>query len=205
MVELTMNGILDIVTANFSLADAQSTLVPLLTFVAGMAVYCIFVFRVYSFLGRRDIFALDLEKYVGERWEAFKKFGESVRYVIKYALIFPVFTFSWFLMFTALIVFLSKTESIETVLLMAMALVATIRISAYHAQELSLDIGKIIPFALLAIFLVDISYFSLESSLQALLSIPLFWKTIVYYLAFTIVLEFVLRVVHTLTRKASGE
>jgi len=51
-----------------------------------------------------------------------------------------------------------------------------------------------LPFALLGVFLVDISYFSWQSSLELVRQVPNFWKEIIYYLVFLIALEFVLRI-----------
>jgi hypothetical protein len=195
------------IAQGFSLAEAQTILLPLISFIIGIVIYSIFIFKFYRFIGRRDIFAVDLDKYVGERWETFKKFGAGLAYAIKYLFIFPIFTFGWFVVFSVLLTFLIRTQLIDTTLLIAMALVASVRITSYYAEDLSLDLAKIIPFALLAVFLIDISTFSLDIAVRALTTLPLFWKTIVYYLAFTVVLEFLLRIVYTITvgNKEKGE
>jgi len=75
-----------------------------------------------------------------------------------------------------------------------MALVASVRVAAYYKEELSVDLAKMLPFALLGVFLVDISFFSVEHSKSILFSIPQYSETILYYLIFTIVLEFLLRI-----------
>ena len=49
--------------ANLNVALASTTLEPLACFIAGVAVYAIFVFNIYRFMGRRDIFDLNLKKY----------------------------------------------------------------------------------------------------------------------------------------------
>ena len=53
----------DFFVANFNTADATQLLRPLISFVLGMAVYAIFIFKFYKFLGRKDIFSLNLTKY----------------------------------------------------------------------------------------------------------------------------------------------
>ena len=53
--------------------------------------------------------------------------------------------------------------------------------------------AKILPFALLGIFLIDLSYFSLTTSLRSVIQVIYTWQTIVYYLGFVILLEFSLR------------
>jgi hypothetical protein len=51
-----------------------------------------------------------------------------------------------------------------------------------------------LPFALLGVFLIDISYFSVPASMQTLQQTPAQVENILYYLFFIIGLEFVLRV-----------
>ena len=54
------------------------------------------------------------------------------------------------------------------------------------------------PFALLGVFLVDMSSFSLDNSLETLKQLLGLWREIAYYLGFVIALELVLRVFHPL-------
>jgi len=56
-------------------------------------------------------------------------------------------------------------------------------------------LAKMLPFALLGVFLIDISFFTFETIPATLLSIPSYYNVILYYLIFTILVEFVLRVV----------
>ena len=90
--------------------------------------------------------------------------------------------------------FLARGQTIDEILLISMAVLSAIRITAYYNEDLSRDLSKILPFAMLGVFLIDISYFSLSTSLDGLLGALLSWKTIVYYLGFMIGLEFVMRI-----------
>jgi len=49
--------------ANLNVALATTTLEPLTYFIVGVAIHAIFVSNIYRFMGRRDIFELNLEKY----------------------------------------------------------------------------------------------------------------------------------------------
>ena len=75
-----------------------------------------------------------------------------------------------------------------------MAVLSAIRITAYYNEDLSRDLSKILPFALLAVFLIDLSYFSFSASIDALLLALLSWEIIIYYLGFVIALEFIMRI-----------
>ena len=74
-----------------------------------------------------------------------------------------------------------------------MATVSAIRATAYYNEDLSRDLAKILPFAVMAVFLIDASFFSLSDSLDTLNEASDYNEHILYYLMFLIALEFVLR------------
>ncbi|MDA1220350.1 MAG: hypothetical protein O2909_13130, partial [Chloroflexi bacterium] len=98
------------------------------------------------------------------------------------------------LILTVLLTFLAKNRSVDSILLVAMSVLAAIRITAYYDEDLSRDLSKMLPFALLGVFLIDISYFSVPASMEALQQISGQLENIIYYLFFIIGLEFLLRV-----------
>ena len=178
-----------------SVKEAIQVAKPLVAFVIGMVVYAVFIFKFYRFIATRDIFKLNLAEYSRSRWEDVKEAIVFLFYILEHIIIFPLLTFIWFIFFSALLIFLSENQSVNTLFLFSMAIVATTRISAYYNEELARDIAKTLPLTLLGIFLVTgLSYFSPESALLAIKSILLMWKTIVYYLFFIVSLEIVLRI-----------
>ena len=180
---------------SLSLTAATTALAPLFLFIIAMAIYAIFVYNFYRFVAKRDIFKLHLHKHS----ESFKGFLEDVfhvvLYILEYLIIFPVFTFFWFIILTIIIMFLSQ-QDIANVLLVAMALVGAVRITAYYSEGLSKDLAKMLPFALLGVFLLDISNFSFQDSFAMLTQLPGMWQTILYYFLFVVALEFVLRIIY---------
>jgi len=191
--------------SGFSISEAYLVLKPLVLFVAGMVIYSIFIFKLYRFVARREIFKLNLQKYSESGLGWLKKLLSAVFYVIEYILLFPVFTFFWFIIFSVLLSFLAREQIVQNVLLVSIALVSSIRVAAYYNEDLSKDLAKMLPFALLGIFLVDISYFSFGNSLEIIKQIPSFWKIMVYYLIFAIILEFILRMSHGIFRFTEPE
>ena len=173
---------------------------PLLLFVLGMVVYSVFIFKFYRFVAKRDIFELNLKQYSKSSDSIIQKIWGSILYVIEYILLFPIFTFFWYGMIAIFLVFLSREQSVQNVLLVSIALVGAIRITAYYNEDLSKDLAKMLPFALLGIFLVDISFFSFSTSISLVMEIPSFWSIILHYLVFVIALEFVLRIGHGIYR-----
>ena len=177
-----------------NLAEALVVLKPLAFFVFGMAIYAIFIFNFYRFVGRRDLVELKLERYEQSKMRALRMTFHFFSYVGKYLILFPLVAFAWFVILTTLLSFLAKQQSIDGILMVAMAVLSAIRITSYYNEDLSRDLSKILPFALLGVFLIDLSYFSLASSLNALSQAFLSWEIIVYYVGFVIALEFVMRI-----------
>ena len=182
---------------NFSIQEAQAITIPLILFVFGIFIYSWFIFKFYRFLAKRDIFKFDLRKYSESSFGALKVLLNGIFYIIEYLLILPLVTFFWFIILSGILIFLSKTN-LENVLLIAMALVGSVRIAAYYNEELSKDLAKMLPFALLGIFLIDVSFFSFQTSLDTLWMLPTMWKQMAYYLVFIILLEFILRILYAI-------
>ncbi|MBN2567770.1 hypothetical protein JXB02_06840 [Candidatus Woesearchaeota archaeon] len=187
-----MLNLTNVTIAELTLEEAQAAGQPLLLFIAGIVVYALFVFHFYRFLARKDIFRLNLSQYS----EGFLGFlgvvGKFILHFIEYILIFPLFVFFWFVVVAGILVFLAKNPIADT-LLISMALVASVRITAYYSEDLSRDLAKMFPFALLGVFLVDMSFFSFDQSIALLQQVPQLSMTLLYYFLFIIGLEFVLR------------
>jgi len=194
--KVVLDYILGLFEGTFSVKEAIQVAKPLVIFVIGMVIYSIFIFKFYKFIAKRDIFKLNLAEYSRSKWEDVKEGIVFLFYILEHIIIFPLLTFIWFIFFSMLLIFMSENQSTSVLFLFSMAVVATIRISAYYNEELAREIAKTLPLTLLGIFLVTgLSYFSPESALLAIKSIPLMWKTIVYYLFFIVLLEIILRVV----------
>lgn len=180
---------------SLNLDQAITVLTPLLLFVIGMVVYAVFVFKFYKFIAQKDIFKLNLHEHNRAEHEGLRMFIAIVFYVLEYLLFFPILAFTWFGILTVLLVFLVSDPTLELVLLLSMAVVAAVRVTAYYKQELSEEVSKTLPLALLAVFLIDLSSFSAAASWQVLWEIPSHWEVLIYYLGFIMVLELGLRIV----------
>ena len=179
-----ISEILQGATNSFSLNEGLQLYQPLIIFVFGMMVYSVFIFKFYRFVARRDIFKdVSKGKNEGERKGSSKFFG-YLAYIFKHVFVLPILIFFWFLVLTVILAFLSRQEGAQIVLLISIALIATIRVMSYYNEDLSKDLAKMLPFALLGIFLVDISFFSAEASINAIKEIPALWHILIYYLLF---------------------
>lgn len=183
-----------------SVGEAARLLWPVGAYVLGMAVYAIFIFKFYRFIAGRDIFTLDFSKNDNVAFPVVWDIIFLIWYVARYILLFPAFAMFWFAVLTLMLAFLSENRDLSEILLIALATVSTIRISAYYNEDLSRDLAKILPFAVLAIFLIDTSFFDVDASVAVLQQANEQRETIFYYLMFVIGLELVLRVIYGLFR-----
>ena len=186
----------DIFPNGLDIRDAYDLLRPVVVYILGMTVYAVFVFKFYRFVASRDMFQLNLAQHEKSRHRWIKAFLDFTLYIVEYIILFPVFAFFWFAVLTAILTFLSKGNSFSDILLMALATVSAIRVTAYYNEDLSKDLAKILPFAVLAIFLIDASFFTISESLDVLKEAEGYSAKILYYLVFLIALEFALRIVY---------
>lgn len=182
----------------FDLMHAYETLGPLALIIGAITVYGIFVFNFYRFLARKDIITLDLQKHNQAKRPALRKTISVIFYVFTCLMLYPVFVFFWFAVMAFLLYLLSRNQSIEVVMLVAMGVVGAIRISSYYKEALATDISKILPFALLGIMLIDNSLIKVVESTESVRQAALQWEIVVsliYYLAFVVSLELLLRMI----------
>ena len=188
----------DLFNMGLSLDEALELLSDVAVYVLGMTVYAVFVFRFYRFLASQDMFALDMSRYEQSSMKFVRKCLQVFFYIVKYIIVFPVFAFFWFGVLTVILAFLSKGQSFSETLLVALATVSAIRVTAYYNEDLSRDLAKILPFAVLAVFLIDASFFSIGESLDILREAEKYTENIVYYLGFLVLLEFTLRIINAI-------
>ena len=177
------------------LMGAYTALRPLALFAVGVTVYGVFVFHFYRLLARKDILDLNLSKHNEARHPVLRKTFALVFYMFKSLLVFPLFVFFWFLVMAGLLFLMGRNQSMDSVMLAAMGVVAAIRICSYYNTALSTDIAKILPFALLGIVLIDNSLIRIPDPTDSLQLAALELETMVYYLGGVVAMEFVLRIV----------
>jgi len=184
---------------------AYSILKPLIIFIFGLAIYSVVMYNLYRFVAKRDIFELNLRQYNTFQHQTVFKFFAVLLYMVEYLLFFPLFLVAWFIIFSAVIISITKNTDAQTVFLISMSLISSIRILSYYKQPLAKEISKLIPFALLAMFLIDISVFSLDNALLLIKQIPSILNLITYYIVFVILLEFILRISYTIKKAIQGD
>ena len=172
---------------------AYDVLRPLGLFVASIVIYGVFVFHFYRFLARKDIFRLDLSKYNESGHPVLRKTISVIFYLLRSAVMFPLFVSFWFIVLTGLLLLMGRSQSVDSIMLGAMGVVATIRVCAYYNEALATDIAKILPFALLGIMLIDNSLVRIPDPAESIQDAAMRIETVTYYLMAVVALEFLLR------------
>ena len=179
---------------SIDLIEASNVLGPLALVIVSIAVYGIFVFHFYRFVARKDMFSLNLQKHNQARRPFLRKTISVVFYTFKFLLLYPIFVFIWFAVIAGLLYLMSRNQSIDNVMLAAMGVVGAIRVCSYYNGALSVDISKILPFALLGIMLIDNSIIQIPNSTEGVREAALRLDTVIYYLVAVVALELVLRI-----------
>lgn len=188
-------GIDGIFPNGLALADALELLWPLLAVVLSMTAYAVFVFNFYRFVAARDMFKFNLSGSDAERGSVIGSLTHLVWYVVRYVILFPAFAFFWFAVLTLVLAFLSKDRSPDTILLISLATVSAIRVTAYYNEDLARDLAKMLPLAVLSFFIISANSLDAIGSLTALRELDEQLTTIFYYLLFLVALEFSLRLI----------
>lgn len=178
---------------DLSVSGALGVILPLLGFALGIAIYAVFVFRLYRFVSRRDIFRLHLRRYNQAKHARLRAFVDRLLYVAEYLFVLPILVVFWFAIFSVLLVLLSS-QTPQLIALVSVAIIAAIRMCAYYSEDLSADLAKMLPLAFLGIFLLNIKAFDFGEILTIWPTAVSMAGTLFYYLVFLVLIEWILRI-----------
>ncbi len=184
------NEIMQNVPADFKIIP------PLVLLGVTIAVYSIFVWFLYRALAKKDILEINLAKYNKFKHSALIKIFATIFYIIKFIIIMPLIILFLFVFFTIILIVLAKEYSVPTIMLISAAIISAIRMTAYFNEDLSKDLAKMFPFTLLGIAILTPGFFNLETTIARFSEIPLLFNSLIYYYAFIVVLEIILRVLY---------
>ncbi|MFB5609420.1 MAG: hypothetical protein ACE5Q5_04265 [Nitrosarchaeum sp.] len=206
----------DIQTPNFLKLDylnelvqniaANSSIYDLIGFAIGMVLYGIFVYHFYKFLSKRDMFSINLEQRLSSK--KFSSSGKSssvanriIAFIAMNFFIFPFVAFLWFVGYSSIMFLLVHQLPTATIFLVSSALIIAVRISAYYREDLSKDLAKLLPFALLGIFLYNPQFYAFDQIIIRLKEIPSFIFQITAFIAVSMFLEIVLSILYLIKIK----
>jgi len=172
--------------ANFSLEEILSgnfsAFTAILYLAISIAIYSIIIYHFYRYVARRDCFKPSKRKH-----------SKAIGFM-KYFFLFPFVVMIFFLGFSMMLLFLAKDIGPYTVLSTAFAIILAIRICSYYTEDLSRDVAKMLPFALLGVFLVSPSYFEFSDIESKITQLPELINIATIYLLFLIIVEWILRI-----------
>lgn len=163
----------------------------LILYTIGIAVYAVFIWHFYKYVSRRDVF----------KWDS-DRFGNAFFYFVKYLIAYPVLVFVWFGIFATFIFVLGDLTNVNA-LLTAFAIVIAIRITAYYNEEISNDLGKLLPLAMLGVFILQPNFIRFEGLTDRFFELGLFAFDILKFTAVAVAAEWFLRIVWSIKRKIS--
>jgi hypothetical protein len=185
-----------------SIPEDYKFLIDLSVYILFITLYAVFIWKFYKFISARDFLGLDLNKYNKSKHPPFSRLFAFVFYIIEYLFILPFLVLSWFAMFSLFLLVLNKASEIDIqqLLLISAAIVTSIRITAYINENLSREIGKIFPFTILVMFILEPNFFNMESLFNGIFRIPDYSGDIFILIIFIICVEFILRIFFSLNQ-----
>jgi len=183
------------------LVDFGRETYPTLMAIIAIAVYSGFVFMFYRILAKKDLLTLDLSKYADDFGGKVKKYLRSVLFVLQYIVVVPVLIAFWTLVLAVILTLLSdSSDDHARNALIATSVVGAVRILAYWTEDLSRDVAKMLPFAVLGVYLVSSTSVQWSAFQELLESLPELAKSFFSSLVLLAILETLLRIVSTLSR-----
>lgn len=167
--------------------------VNLFLLVLVVVLYAIFVWKFYRFISKKNILELNLNQYNKFERPAVIKMMAGIFYFLEYIIILPFLIFFWFSIFTIFLILLTDGLDIQTILVISAVIIGAVRMTAYYKDDVSKEVAKLLPYTLLAVSMTRADFFNFERILGNITQIPAFYHHIIYYLAFIIILEIVLR------------
>ncbi|MFT4309216.1 MAG: hypothetical protein ACMXYL_01895 [Candidatus Woesearchaeota archaeon] len=171
---------------------------PLAGYVAAIVVFALFIFSFYRFFAKRNMFELNLTQYITSKHPFLSSLYHILLYLLEYAIIFPIITFGWFLLISLSIGIVSEGTDPSTIFFVAIAIAGAVRMCSYYSEQLSQELAKTLPLALLGIFLVQGDLTSYTGSLDIIRELPSHASVLLYYFVFVILLEFTIRITHAI-------
>ena len=182
------------------LVDFGRETYPTLMAIIAIAVYSGFVFMFYRILAKKALLTLDLSKSADDFGGKVKKYLRSMLFVVQYIVVVPILIAFWTLVLAVILTLLSDSSDHTRNALIATSVVGAVRILAYWTEDLSRDVAKMLPFAVLGVYLVSSTSVQWSEFRELLESLPELAKSFFSSLVLLAILETLLRIVTTLKR-----
>ncbi len=190
-----------------SIPAEYKILVSLFLYTFFIVIYAVFIWKFYKFLASREVIELNLKQYNNSKRPALEKIFAVMLYTVEYMIILPFLVLFWFAILSLFLLVLSESGDASQILMIAAAIIVSTRVTAYISEDLSKDIAKILPFTVLAMFILNPNFFNLEGLFEKIIQIPEIFNHILMFVVFIFIIEFVLRGLYSIVElfQSSGD
>ncbi len=165
----------------------------------GILLFSYFIWKSSSILSKREVF-LSKGKYTTEGIEISSRRRKST-YLVKYLVIFPLIVYGWVVVCFFFMYALNTSLSFGTLILIMVGIISASRIAAHWNEKLAEDIMKFLPFNLLFTLLIN-PVLDTNKILSSVEHFPIVLLELTIFIAFTGILEGILKLSHFLISKS---
>ena len=137
--------------------SADGTGTAFFAFIAGIAIYALFVWYFYRFLSKRNALITFFRSY--SKQENPSKITK-LTYVIIYIVLFPIIIFVWFTFLAFFIYIIAEGMPLYIAIFISMTIIAVVRILSYYREDAAKEVAKMIPYAILSFLLTSVAVYS---------------------------------------------
>jgi len=187
-----------------SFFTADGTGVAFFTFIAGIAIYSLFVWYFYRFISKRAAITEIIRRF--SKKENRTRTTRIIEAII-YFILFPIIIFVWFSFLAFFIFIIAEAMPFYIAIFVSMTIIAVVRILSYYKEDAAKEVAKMIPYAILSFLLTSVAIYANPNFFQdkELIAIPntflVNMEEILTAVFFVTVIEFTFRVLWGIKRR----
>lgn len=171
---------------------------PTFAAIIGIVLYSTFVFKFYRFLAKKDLIDADFSQYSQGFTGFMKRLIDGLLLIVQNILFAPFLISFWVLILAVILTLLSGGDDLYWNVLVATSVVGSVRVISYFSEDLARDVAKMLPFAVLGVFLVDSGSFNWDAVSILWGQLDEFAISFASSMALVVLLETALRILSTL-------
>ena len=165
----------------------------------GILAFSYFIWKSGKVLSKREVF-LSKSRYTAEGTKI-SPVKRKIIYVVKYLIIFPTMLYGWVVVCFFFMYALNTSLSFGTLTLIMVGIIMASRIAAHWNESLAEDIMKFLPFNLLFTLLLN-PVLDTNKIISSMEHFPVILLELTIFIAFTSILEGVLKLIYFLVSKS---
>jgi hypothetical protein len=151
----TFKEIKDNPSEAFLTLDGKGT--AFFAFIAGIAIYSLFVWYFYRFISRRAALT-EIIRHFDKRENRSR--ATIIIHSIMYIILFPIIIFVWFTVLAFFIYIIAEGMPLYIAIFISMTIIAVVRVLSYYREEAAKEVAKMIPYAILSFLLTSVAIYA---------------------------------------------